>query len=1195
VGRGTIWWKEKWIDTFAAIGRQGQRKGDQTSGGTVSDLKIENRTIWAQVRGRGQTIHEVQIILPHFSGEQPREVADAVRRVPAIRAALARKQLPIQLFEELQRLGIFLFPSSWADLERIDCTCGDHALPCKHISAVLGQVGAAIGRDPFLIFRLHGCDLSAIARDIIGEEDGMNDRKIPQLEKLFRQKDSEESSPGREPSFCYEPLEQIPFGPLPDLAQAVQFLLTPNPPFCGQNFQTILMEALALWKRRIRTTSLRRAADSKREHLALFGEVLGSHADLPDDWDDEELDSEFRRRWKHFLRLRSLSVLLNSRKEVVGLVEGEEPMATCDDAEDLVTFLEEVPEEALCDLCEELRFLSSLMRFTNDLVGRTAIVPQLLKNSRDELFVRWIPALFNGQVRSDFSRFVSLCPKRLFLFQGRPLPETEQVLSAVDVFFQQFKNSCRLSVLHLLRNGRDEELEEIFFQGRPLDPIHRLKEEEIRDWLAPLHAFDDGYRAHLTIAERDGGNFALSVALSSPKDIQPIPLEEIFMRTENRDFILSALAPIMGQISEMEPIRDRPREVIVSLKRFGEIFFQALPRLRSMGVEVVLPKSLAVLHKPKLRLAIEMKDAKEERRILRGSASSLRFEWLVSVDGHRLNAEEFRKLSDGVGAIVPFAGKYLAGDEVLLLRNQLEKLPKRLGQGVLFQVALAGDIEDVPVDLGDRLRSFLNQMRHCDPVRPPDNLHGTLRPYQLRGFGWLLQNIRLGFGSILADDMGLGKTLQVIALILHLKNEGAVGPDSPVLVVAPTGLLSNWRKEFEKFAPSLRTIVHHGHLRGALPMYYDVVITSYGCVGSDRTSLGERDWFLTAIDEAQNIKNVATQRTRAVKALRAEHRIALSGTPVENRLQEYWSIFDFANCGYLGSAKQFEEKFARPIERGGHRERLQLFRKITGPFILRRLKSDRAIQVDLPQKMESNVYCSLTAEQTALYNRTVRESMGKIEGSTTICRKGQIFALISALKQICNHPAQFHGSSRLEISQSGKMQLLEEILEEIWESGDGKSLIFTQYVQMGQIIGRLMGKKFRMDIPFLHGGLRPKGRDTIIERFQGDSAEKILIISLRAGSTGLNLTAANNVIHYDLWWNPAVEAQATDRAHRIGQSRTVAVRRLITEGTLEERIDKMIGNKRNLANLAVGAGESWITEMSNEDIWQLVSLSRGNG
>ncbi|MDR0340123.1 MAG: SWIM zinc finger family protein, partial [Puniceicoccales bacterium] len=702
--RGTIWWKEKWNDTFTAIVRSGHQTKVRTSGGTVMDLKIGARTIKAQVLGRGRMVYRVQIAIPPFNEEQLLEIIDVLRRSPAIRATLARTQLPVQLFEELQRRGVFLFPSSWADLERIDCSCGDRSLPCRHIAAVLGQVGAAIGRDPFLVFRLHGCDLPAIVRDILEEDGVSDDQKIPLLEELFRQKNAMPSPSEPDRSVGDEPLEQIPFGPLPDLANSIQSLLTPNPPFCEQNFQPILMEALALWKRRIQTSPLRRATDTKRKFLTLFGEVSGPNSEWLDDSDDEneelDFDSEFRRRWKYLLQVRSLSILINSRKEIIGLADGKEPLVTCDDVEELVSFLDEVPEEASCELCEELQFLSSLLRFTNDLVGRTALVPQLLKNSRNELFVRWIPAFFNWQVRNDFSRFVSLCPKRLFLFQGKPLPATEQVLSAIDMFFQQLRSSYRLNVLHLLRNGRDEELGEIFFQGRPLDPVRRLREGELQDWLAPLHALNGNRRAHLTVRERDDGNFALSIALSSCENSQPVPLEEIFAGEEDRTAILSALNPIFGQIPEMESLRDRPeevREIIVSLERFTEIFVQTFPRLRQMGIEIVLPKSLTALRSPKLRLAIEMRDTGDGRKPFCRLASALRFDWLIAVDGHRLSVEEFRKLTDNGGEIVPFAGKYLDGDEVQLLRRQLEKLPQKLGQGILFQAALAGDIGDAPV------------------------------------------------------------------------------------------------------------------------------------------------------------------------------------------------------------------------------------------------------------------------------------------------------------------------------------------------------------------------------------------------------------------------------------------------------------------------------------------------------------------
>ncbi len=388
-------------------------------------------------------------------------------------------------------------------------------------------------------------------------------------------------------------------------------------------------------------------------------------------------------------------------------------------------------------------------------------------------------------------------------------------------------------------------------------------------------------------------------------------------------------------------------------------------------------------------------------------------------------------------------------------------------------------------------------------------------------------------------------------------------------------------------------MIYHGQNR-ELASDYDIVITSYGLARLDKKEFNKIRWFLLVIDEAQNIKNPTTEQTKAIKSLSAQHKIAMSGTPVENRLLEYWSIFDFTNKHYLGTPKQFKDLFASPIEKERDKDCLERFKKITSPFILRRLKSDKSIIQDLPDKIENNRYCSLTAEQAALYQEMVDLSLKKIETSEGIERKGLILKLINALKQICNHPSQFGKKKKARIEQSGKMEMLEEILIEI-ENVAEKSLIFTQYVEMGDIMAQLLEEKFQNPIPFLHGGLSRKARDEMVHQFQNSASVRILIVSLKAGGTGLNLTAANHVIHYDLWWNPAVEAQATDRAYRISQEKNVMVHRFLTTGTFEERIDEMIQGKKELANLTVGSGENWITEMSTEQLRDLLALRKTRG
>jgi SNF2 family DNA or RNA helicase len=389
----------------------------------------------------------------------------------------------------------------------------------------------------------------------------------------------------------------------------------------------------------------------------------------------------------------------------------------------------------------------------------------------------------------------------------------------------------------------------------------------------------------------------------------------------------------------------------------------------------------------------------------------------------------------------------------------------------------------------------------------------------------------------------------------------------------------------------MTSYIFHGTKRKFPKQEYDIYLTSYGVIRKDVEKFNKRKWFITIIDEAQNIKNPDTQQTRAVKKIKSKHKIALSGTPVENRLSEYWSIFDFINKGYLSTLKQFRQNYILPIEKEKNQDTLENFKQITQPFILRRLKSDKNIIKDLPDKITNDIYCDLSKQQVSLYKEILDSSMDEVDANEGIKRKGLVLKLITSLKQVCNHPSQYSKSKKYNVDDSGKMQALMNILENILESNE-KVLIFTQYVQMGNIMKKLVEDKFNEEVLFLHGSLSRKKRDELVKRFQKNTQSKIFIISLKAGGTGLNLTAASNVIHYDLWWNPAVENQATDRAYRIGQKDNVMVYRFITKGTFEEKINQMIHDKEELAQLTVGSGEQFITEMSDGELREMFNLRR---
>ena len=444
--------------------------------------------------------------------------------------------------------------------------------------------------------------------------------------------------------------------------------------------------------------------------------------------------------------------------------------------------------------------------------------------------------------------------------------------------------------------------------------------------------------------------------------------------------------------------------------------------------------------------------------------------------------------------------------------------------------------------------------------------------------------------------MGLGKTIQALALI---QQDWQGNKKRPVLLICPTSVVNNWQKEAGRFTPELPVMVHHGIARtkGSTfkekAMEQSMVISSYALLHRDFEILKEVPWAGVVLDEAQNIKNPETKQARAVRALQPDYRLALTGTPVENNVGDLWSIMEFLNPGFLGTQSDFKRTFFIPIQSSRDPEAVKKLKRLTAPFILRRLKTDKTIISDLPEKMEMKVFCNLTKEQASLYAAVVEEVARKLDSAEGIQRKGMILATLSKLKQVCNHPAQFLGDNSPIPGRSGKLARLSEMLEEVLSVGD-RALVFTQFAEMGGILKRYLQETFGREVLFLHGAVPKKQRDSMVERFQADDGEtpSIFILSLKAGGTGLNLTRANHVFHFDRWWNPAVENQATDRAFRIGQTKNVQVHKFLCAGTLEEKIDEMIERKKEIAEDVVGAGEGWLTELSTSQLKELFALRK---
>ncbi|AWB82139.1 ATP-dependent helicase [Corynebacterium yudongzhengii] len=693
-------------------------------------------------------------------------------------------------------------------------------------------------------------------------------------------------------------------------------------------------------------------------------------------------------------------------------------------------------------------------------------------------------------------------------------------------------------------------------------------------------------------------------------------------------------------------------DVYLTTSEIVTFISKEVPKLQRRGFDVMLPKAWTA-QETKAKLVTSSADdaavAATTSQI--GMDQLINYNWRISVGDTELTDEEMEELVHSKTGLIRLRGEWVMANtqslkQVANYMDRLQESSQKRKREALEEAAqmaerarkagspdaeeLAAEAERLREKYNEEYRAFgevtVAELRELalesladepieftgttwhssllgdgqatapERVEIPETVHAELREYQRRGVDWMYWMSRNNLGCVLADDMGLGKTLQLLTVLeIERVREEATGPS---LVVVPTSVVGNWAREAARFTPELKIIVHHGtdrlhgeehadELAGA-----DVLITSYGVVARDHKELAEFDFDHVVLDEAQAIKNSTTRASRSVRAMRSRHRIALTGTPVENRLTEMRSILDFVNPGVLGSASFFRNHFARPIERNKNEEMAERLRRLTAPFILRRLKTDTTIINDLPEKTEQIITVEMTAEQAALYKALTDSVQKELKEREGIGRKGLVLATITRIKQICNHPAHYlaDGSAVAPRGKhrSGKVAELVRLLDMAVENNQ-RVLIFTQYRAFGDILKPYLSERYGTDIPFLHGGVSKNARDKMVERFQADDGPLAMLLSLKAGGTGLNLTAASMVIHLDRWWNPAVENQATDRAFRIGQESNVAVYKMITTGTLEESIQDILDGKTELAGAVVGEGEGWITELEPEQLAELMS------
>ena len=1146
------------------------------SRGQIASLEISDNRIVSHVNGPSGGTHTNYIVFPKVPQEKTDVLIGLLKQQPMELRALANNNLNPSLTILLAKCGITLFDP--IENVKMGCDC-KNPTPCKYIVTTFLGIAKEMVDNPLVLFKIHGMNLESL-KDYKLEQTEAVDAPYEKnlIHGLFAPKDKllVDEAWGRVPDINFEEWH--------DYSRILPSMLPKSPSFSpAPNFHKSFADEMELCRKFY--------ADF--EDFYAFADQFRRHNKKTFLMEGESLQLIHSSGWKwHFIQSKNGQVI----------------------SSDLSV---ETAMGALCALSQgnffmhhvTVRFLQRALMASFYLIRTGAIYPQVFWIGKGVAQIRWLPAEMLPEVLSFVAEFEKFAPVSIALTDN----DDDQMLldspaehilslfiSQLLRFSRKFRNERQIS--------RHENLLAFFFNcisGRLANNGYAIP-GKIQQWFSVYSSLD--FRAQiLFVCMEQDEDITLDVFILDGKgaDAQRTPLAQLYESNDSR--LLSIINVLKGIAEIFKPMdqyleKNATCSIVMHGASLLDFLQNCLKKLEVLDIKVEMPKSLLKIARPKTKMRVRgiMNFRAFEKEDL------LDFDWEVAVGDEEISAEEFLKLAMDAEGLLKYKSQYIqvTDEEIKALQERVEKKQSgepdpEITQMKLVQACLTGQCDNMGVTLTSQMKNQMEAWRGETEVELPTGLNATLRPYQLRGYSWMYKNLDMGFGCILADDMGLGKTLQVITFLLKIKQEGKLD-ECKALVVLPAGLLCNWQKEIQKFAPELSFVAYHGGSRDLQKFDSDILLTTYATFRKDAEKLKERQWQAIVIDEAQNIKNFDSEQSRLLRTMQAPMKIAMSGTPVENRLMEFWTIMDFCNRGILASAADFHERFEVPIQKFSNQSVAEQFRKITAPFMLRRLKTDKTIISDLPDKIVQDEYAELTKRQAVLYKTALDKFMEELEheemmsalndGKTKFKRMAIVLRMILALKQICNHPATYLKSDpQAPMQESGKLQMLMDTLMSIREL-DEKTIIFTQFTEMGKLLQGSIEKELGIRPNFYHGGCSQTQRNFMVKDFQENPESKILILSLKAAGTGLNLTAASQVIHYDLWWNPAVEAQASDRAFRIGQTRNVQVHRFITRGTFEEKINNLLISKKAIADLTVNAGETWIADLSDKDLSEIFSL-----
>lgn len=1212
---GTTWWGEKWLDALTGIDEENRipRGKSYANTGKVSSFKVNEKTgeITARVAGHYDPFYRVKISMPAITKRQLASLMDKISSSQLVLSKLSARELDPEIMTLAEECGIKLFPETWEDLH-MECSCPDYAVPCKHLAAVIYRLSQEIDANPFIIFTLHGIDLIAeLDRRGISIERAAK-AELPSWSELMGSGVLAEE--GHEvPGDWLKQLSDLTFRNVEFDASAFTALLNEQPAGYIRGdlralMESVLKSAAKLAKSQLTNISEHSAPCLSQETHDSFLTVNSWGQAVPGDaltW--EEFDPLTGKRAKCAVDA------VRKNGSVCRLHE---------------MFSGYLNSHRLSQSPEEVEALYYIWVIATKLTMASAVMPRIYEPESGIFNVCWIPAVTNeavGEIVEQVGRLIYKLDKPYLEILRKPENISPLALGQVvlGIFVTSYVATAFKTSQKRIMNPPLEEtvLFAETFGDEDDDPAATEVKLRLAEWLSPLELPSGKLQPILTVRdlteefEKEGKakeaeqaaytplslafGFALKHRGDTGLDDKYVGMSTVFEDDRYQAVRFEAMR-CAARLTKYCPklndlLREQGPDTTLTMQMVAPLMFESLPALRLLGVQVILPRSLRNLLRPETKFAVDLKEKPAEGSGFLNLMELLDFDWEIAAGDTKISRAEFAALCNKAGQVVRFHDSFMYVDEkaIARIKKRLEGQSGQMTPMQAMRAALSGSLDHYGVVLSHRLKETIENLLKDDDISLPKDLHATLRPYQERGYRWMMRNFRIGLGSILADDMGLGKTLQVITVLEELRERGTLAKE-PALVVVPTTLITNWMREIARFAPKLKAHLYYGTYRNLKYGKAHLILTTYGTMRSKTSldALKKLSFSVLVLDEAQAIKNHATSTARSVRQLKRRNCIAMSGTPVENRLEEYWSIMEAANPGLLGSVTSFRSEYAKPIELDHDQEAASHFLKLTAPFIMRRLKTDKSVIGDLPEKISSDEYCILTKEQAALYKARVSRDLKRIQTENSqFARQAMVIQLILQLKQICNSPVQYEEKSSFNKPEdSGKMQRLFEILDSMQESGR-KTLIFTQFKTMGNLLQKWIGERYGRQPQFLHGGVSVAEPQKMVDRFQNDRAETVMVLSIKAAGTGLNLTAASAVVHYDLWWNPAVESQATDRAFRIGQKQNVNVYRLICANSFEEKINEMIESKKALAELTVASGENWIGDLTNDEMTEIFSLT----